>query len=158
MELARQYGTQIAFSFSDGFLVSDFGDYVRKIVIEYADLVFANELEAAAYTGIRDPQASLEKILQDCANACVTCSEKGSYIHYDGATCYVPAVATQPVDLTGAGGMYAAGVLYGLARQASPEQAAHLGARAASYVVSQMGARLPGNLHDTVHDILGQNG
>jgi sugar/nucleoside kinase (ribokinase family) len=54
--------------------------------------------------------------------------------------------------------MYAAGVLYGLARQASPEQAAHLGARAASYVVSQMGARLPGNLHDTVHDILGQNG
>ena len=80
---------------------------------------------------MRDPQASLEKIVQDCANACVT-GENGSYIHYGGETCYVPAFATQPVDLTGAGDMYAAGVLYGLSRQATPERAVQLGSRAAS--------------------------
>jgi hypothetical protein len=154
LELARQHGTRIAFSFSDGFLVSNFGAYVRQIVTEYADLVFANELEAAAYTGMRHPETSLQKILQDCANACVTCSENGSYIHYQGETCFVPAFPTHPVDLTGAGDMYAAGVLYGLARQATPERAARLGSRAASYVVRQMGARLPGTLMDTVRDIL----
>ena len=154
LELARQHGTNIAFSFSDGFLVADFGTYVKHIVTEYADLVFANELEAAAYTGMRDPEASLQKILQDCANACVTCSENGSYIHFHGETCYVPAFATQPVDLTGAGDMYAAGVLYGLAQGATPERAARLGSRTASYVVRQMGARLPGNLLETVHAIL----
>jgi sugar/nucleoside kinase (ribokinase family) len=158
LELARQHGTHVAFSFSDGFLVANFGEYVKKIVSEYADLVFANELEAAAYTGVRDPRASLEKILQDCANACVTCSENGSYIHYAGETCYVPAFATQPVDLTGAGDMYAAGVLYGLSRRAGPERAARLGSRAASYVVRQMGARLSGNLLETVHTILEQEG
>jgi sugar/nucleoside kinase (ribokinase family) len=156
LELARQHGTRIAFSFSDGFLVANFGQHVKKIVTDYADLIFANELEAAAYTGMRDPQASLEKIVQDCANACVTCSENGSYIHYGGETCYVPAFATQPVDLTGAGDMYAAGVLYGLSRQATPERAVQLGSRAASYVVRQMGARLPGTLLETVRDILGQ--
>lgn len=155
LELARQHGTKIAFSFSDGFLVANFGEYVQKIVREYADLVFANELEAAAYTGRRDPQASLERIVQDCRNACVTCSENGSYIHYEGETCYVPAFATQPVDLTGAGDMYAAGVLYGLSMQATPERAVQLGSRAASYVVSQMGARLPGNLLETVREMLG---
>ena len=106
LELARQHGTSIAFSFSDGFLVANFGEYVKKVVSEYADLIFANELEAAAYTGMRDPQASLEKIIQDCDNACVTCSENGSYIHYRGETCYVPAFATQPVDSTGAGDMF----------------------------------------------------
>ena len=158
LELARQHGTNVAFSFSDGFLVANFGEYVKEIVTDYADLVFANELEAAAYTGVRDPRASLEKILQDCDNACVTCSENGSYIHYGGETCYVPAFATQPVDLTGAGDMYAAGVLYGLSRHAGPERAARLGSRAASYVVRQMGARLPGNLLETVRDILGQEG
>jgi sugar/nucleoside kinase (ribokinase family) len=158
LELARQHRTKIAFSFSDGFLVADFGEYVKEIVCEYADLVFANELEAAAYTGMRDPQASLEKIIQDCDNACVTCSENGSYIHYLGQTCYVPAFATQPVDMTGAGDMYAAGVLYGLSRHAMPERAVQLGSRAASYVVCQMGARLPGNLLGTVHNILGQDG
>jgi hypothetical protein len=97
----------------------------------------------------------LEKILQDCKNACVTCSENGSYIHYNGETCYVPAFEAQPVDMTGAGDMYAAGVLYGICRGATPAQAARLGSQTAAYVVSQMGARLPGNLHDTVRDILG---
>ena len=158
LELARQHETKIAFSFSDGFLVADFGAYVKKIVCEYADFVFANELEAAAYTGIRDPQGSLKKIIQDCDNACVTCSEQGSYIHYLGQTCYVPAFATQPVDLTGAGDMYAAGVLYGLSRQTTPEHAVRLGSCAASCVVRQMGARLPGDLHEMVRDILGQGG
>jgi hypothetical protein len=155
LDVARQQGTRIAFSFSDGFLVANFGEYVRKIVTEYADFIFANELEAAAYSGRRDPQASLARIIQDCQNACVTCSENGSYIHYQGDTCYVPAFPTQVVDLTGAGDMYAAGVLYGLGAQASPEQAARLGARTAAYVVRQMGARLPGNLLETVQDILG---
>ncbi|MGE3536311.1 MAG: adenosine kinase [Candidatus Tectimicrobiota bacterium] len=155
MELARKHGTRIAYSFSDGFLVANFGEPLRTIVTDYADLVFANELEAAAYTGKRDPQASLAAILQDCRNACVTCSENGSYIHYNGDTQYVPAFPAQPVDLTGAGDMYAAGVLYGLARHATAEQAARLGSRAASYVVRQMGARLPGNLHATVREILG---
>jgi len=128
---------------------------VKHIVTAYADLIFANELEAAAYTGRRDPQASLARIVQDCRNACVTCSENGSYIHYGGETWYVPAFATRPVDLTGAGDMYAAGVLYGLSVHAAPERAARLGARAASYVVRQMGARLPGHLLETVQDILG---
>ena len=155
MALAKKHATRIAYSFSDGFLVANFGEPLKKIVTEYADLVFANELEAAAYTGRRDPQDSLAAILQDCRHACVTCSANGSYIHYNGETRYVPAFAAQPVDLTGAGDMYAAGVLYALSRQASPEQAARLGSRAASYVVRQMGARLPGNLHDTVREILG---
>jgi sugar/nucleoside kinase (ribokinase family) len=154
LDLARQHGTKIAYSFSDGFLVANFGEYVKQVVTEYADLVFANELEAAAYTGRRDPQASLAAIVQDCRNACVTCSENGSYIHYNGHTEFVPAFATQPVDLTGAGDMYAAGVLYGLSVQATPAQAARLGSRTASYVVRQMGARLPGNLFETVRDIL----
>jgi sugar/nucleoside kinase (ribokinase family) len=158
LELARKHGTKIAYSFSDGFLVANFGEHVKHIVTTYADLVFANELEAAAYTGRRDPQASLEAIVQDCSNACVTCSENGSYIHYNGETRYVPAYDVQPVDLTGAGDMYAAGVLYGLSVHATPERAAQLGSCAASYVVQRMGARLPGNLLETVQTIVETGG
>lgn len=155
LDLARQHGTKVAFSFSDGFLVTNFGEHIKTIVTEYADLVFANELEAAAYTGLRDPQASLARILQDCRNVCVTCSENGSYIHCGGVTHYVPAFPVQPVDMTGAGDMYAAGVMYGLATQAAPERAAQLGSKAAAQVVRQMGARLPGNLLEMVRTTLG---
>lgn len=154
LELARKHKAQVAYSFSDGFLVEAFGDHLRTIVKEYAHLVFANEVEAAAYTGMRDPEASLNAILQDCDNACVTCSENGSYIHYRGTTHFVPAFPAHTVDMTGAGDMYAAGVMYGLSTQADAERAARLGSRTASYVVSQMGARLEGNLRETVQNIL----
>jgi sugar/nucleoside kinase (ribokinase family) len=154
LDLARKHATQVAFSFSDGFLVEVFGDHLRKIVKDYADLVFANEVEAAVYTGMRDPESSLHAILQDCDNVCVTCSDKGSYIHYQGSTHFVPAFPTQAVDMTGAGDMYAAGVMYGLSTRADAERAARLGSRAASYVVSQMGARLEGGLQETVKAIL----
>ncbi len=154
LDLARKHATKVAFSFSDGFLVEAFGEHLRKIVKEYADLVFANEVEAAAYTGMRDPESSLNAILQDCDNVCVTCSDQGSYIHYQGITHFVPAFPTRAVDMTGAGDMYAAGVMYGLSTQADAERAARLGSRTASYVVSQMGARLEDNLQETVQAIL----
>ena len=48
LELARKHGTKIAYSFSDGFLVANFSEPLKQIVTTYADLVFANELEAAA--------------------------------------------------------------------------------------------------------------
>jgi sugar/nucleoside kinase (ribokinase family) len=155
MDLARKHGTKIAYSFSDGFIVEGFGDYLRRAVKDYADFVFANEIEAATYSGMRDPQASLRTILEDCASACVTCSENGAYIHYNGDTKYVPAFPAQPVDLTGAGDMFAAGVIYGVATGADPERAARLGARTAHDVVRQMGARLHGDLTPTVRAILG---
>ncbi len=154
LDLARQHATPIAFSFSDGFLVEVFGEHLRKIVKEYANLVFANEVEAAAYTGMRDPEASLNAILQDCDHACVTCSDKGSYIHYGGATHFVPAFPATAIDMTGAGDMYAAGVMYGLSVNADPERAARLGSRTASYVVGQMGARLEHDLKATAQEIL----
>ena len=154
MDLARRHGTRIAFSFSDRFVVEAFGDDLKKIVSTYADLIFANESEAEAYTGVSDPQASLAALLGECANVCVTCSERGSYVHLNGERHYVPALKTQAVDMTGAGDIYAAGVLYGISSGAAPERAARLGARVAYDVVRQMGARLEGDLTGIAEGIL----
>ena len=154
MDLARRHGSRIAFSFSDRFVVEAFGDDLKRIVSTYADLVFANESEAEAYTGVRDPQASLAALRRECANVCVTCSERGSYVHLNGEEHYVPALKTQALDMTGAGDIYAAGVLYGLSSGAAPERAARLGARVAYDVVRQMGARLEGDLTHLASDIL----
>lgn len=154
MDLARRHGTRIAFSFSDRFVVEAFGGDVKEIVSSYADLIFANESEAEAYTGMSDPQASLAALLGECANACVTCSERGSYVHLNGEQHYVPALKTRAVDMTGAGDIYAAGVLYGISSCAAPERAARMGARVAYDVVRQMGARLEGDLTGVARGIL----
>ena len=154
MDLARRHGTRIAFSFSDRFVVEAFAEDLKAIVSSYADLVFANESEAEAYTGIADPQGSLSALLQECASACVTCSERGSYVHLNGEQHYVPALETRAVDMTGAGDIYAAGVLYGVSSGAPPDRAGRLGARVAYDVVRQMGARLQGDLTGIADDIL----
>ena len=155
MDLARRHGTRIAFSFSDRFVVEAFGDDLKTIVSTYADLVFANESEAEAYTGtLPTRSASLAALLEECASACVTCSERGSYVHLNGERHYVPAPETRAVDMTGAGDIYAAGVLYGICSGAAPERAARLGARVAYDVVRQMGARLEGDLTGVASEIL----
>jgi sugar/nucleoside kinase (ribokinase family) len=46
------------------------------------------------------------------------------------------------IDTTGAGDMYAAGILYGLTNGLSWSQAGHLASHAAARIVGQMGARL----------------
>ena len=146
MEAARRMGTRVAVTFSDGFIVDAFGDSLRRAVTEYADLVFANQHEAAVYTGCREPRESIEAIRKDCERVCVTHGGEGSYVHLDGETRHVAAVPATPEDLTGAGDMYAAGILYGLTHGLTAMEAGHLGSRLAHKVVLQVGARLPGTL------------
>jgi sugar/nucleoside kinase (ribokinase family) len=59
-----------------------------------------------------------------------------------------------PVDTTGAGDLFAAGVLYGLSRDHSLREAAIIGSYCAAQVVSHMGARMPVHSHTRVSDIL----
>ena len=51
-------------------------------------------------------------------------------------------VPINAVDTTGAGDMYAGGLLYGITNGMSWRQAGHLASHAAARIVSQMGARL----------------
>ena len=146
MEAAKRAGTRIAVTFSDGFIVDAFGESLRRAVTDYADLVFANQLEAAAYTGRREPHESIEEIRKDCDRVCVTHGGEGSYVHLAGVTRHVAAYPATPEDLTGAGDMYAAGILYGLTHGLTDVESAQLGSRLAHKVVLQVGARLPGTL------------
>lgn len=150
MEAAKRAGTWVAASFSDGFVVEHAGDDLRRAVREYADLCFANEREAGAYAGVRAPEEAMGLIRRDCPNVCITLGPEGSLVAYGGVEARVPAYPATPIDLTGAGDMYAAGVLYGLTHGRDIAAAATLGAKAAHRVVLQVGARLPGVLHDLV--------
>ena len=66
------------------------------------------------------------------------------HVFNDGAieAVVVEAVSVDPVDTTGAGDMYAAGVLYGINNGMTWKQAGHLASHAAGRIVTQLGARL----------------
>jgi sugar/nucleoside kinase (ribokinase family) len=72
----------------------------------------------------------------------VTRSEKGCVVLENARMFASPAVpVARVVDTTGAGDLFAAGFLFGLARGATHEKAARLGALAAAEVISHIGAR-----------------
>jgi sugar/nucleoside kinase (ribokinase family) len=66
----------------------------------------------------------------------------------------VPGVTVEAVDTTGAGDSFAGGVLAGLTRGLSLNQAAALGTYAGARVVSAYGPRLAESLDDQIDRIL----
>jgi sugar/nucleoside kinase (ribokinase family) len=143
MELARRHQVRIAFSFSDAWLVGRFRDDFSRLLTEYVDLLFLNERESEEITGFQDPQMAVRQIASRVDSVCLTCGGAGAIIAHDGGVRVTPALTmSKVVDTTGAGDLFAAGVLRGLTLGFDMTTSAMIGARAAAAIVTKVGARL----------------
>ncbi len=142
VSLAQASGRQVALSLSDGFCVDRHRAEFLELIKPGVDILFANESEITALYETTDFEVAAEKVSKDTKFAALTRGSQGSVILADGNRHIIPAapVATV-VDTTGAGDLYAAGVLYGLAANLGYETAGRLGSLAAGEVISHLGAR-----------------
>jgi sugar/nucleoside kinase (ribokinase family) len=141
--VAHKAGRQVALTLSDAFCVDRWrAEFLHLLRSGTVDLLFANEAELASLYETEDFDTALASLRTDARRAVVTRSAKGCVIIEADETVAVPAVPVERVvDSTGAGDLFAAGYLVGLARGYSSEHAARLGALAASEVISHLGAR-----------------
>ena len=146
IELAKANHVKVALTISDPFLVNLCREQFKELIEGPVDLLFCNEEEAKALTDLEDPIHCAHAIHKHCENVALTLGKKGSIIMHQGETLPIEGVETDAIDTTGAGDMYAAGVLYGITNNLSWQKSGHLGSHAAGMVVSQLGARLPGEL------------
>ncbi len=140
--IAAKAGRQVALTLSDPFCVdrhrAEFLDLVRNSV----DILFANEAEITSLYETSSFDEAARRAQADTRLAALTRSEKGSVVLSDGTAITIPAAPVdEVVDTTGAGDLYAAGFLYGLARGLPVETAGRLGSLAAAEVISHVGAR-----------------
>lgn len=142
IELAKKHGVKVAFTVSDPFLIRLFRDQFWDLIRGPVDLLFCNLEEARALTEKEDPVECAHAIHQHAENVALTMSGEGSLIMHRGEAIPVQASPVHAIDTTGAGDMYAAGLLYGITNGLTWKQAGHLASQAAGRVVSQMGARL----------------
>jgi sugar/nucleoside kinase (ribokinase family) len=142
IEIAKQRRVKVALTISDPFVVNLQRDLFWQLIEGPVDLLFANLEEARALTGDHDPIEAARKIHRHATNVALTLGKDGSILMHGDQVFPIEGVETTAVDTTGAGDMYAAGVLYGLTHGMSWKQAGRLGSHAASRIVSQMGARL----------------
>jgi len=142
IELAKKHGVKVAFTVSDPFLIGLYRELFWKLIAESVDLLFCNLEEARSLTGLQDPVDCAQKIHHHAADVCLTLGEEGSLLLHGGTLTPIEGVPVTALDTTGAGDMYAGGILYGLTNGLSWRQSGHLASHAAARVVSQLGARL----------------
>ncbi|MGH8999764.1 MAG: adenosine kinase [Acidimicrobiia bacterium] len=141
-EASRRAGRRVALTLSDPSWLGLHRDAFDSL-LDGADVLFANEAEALAFTGAGDVDGALALLRGRCPVVTVTLSERGALVA--GPSGEPEAVPAHPVervvDTTGAGDLYAAGFLFGLAREEPLRRCAELGALAASEVISHDGGR-----------------
>jgi adenosine kinase len=141
--LAHQAGRKVAITLSDSFCVDRFRDEFKELMKTGAlDIVFANQHEVLSLYQTSDFDTAVSALQADVPLAVVTMGASGSMAITRERRVRVPAAPVdRVVDLTGAGDLYAAGFLFGLARGEALEECARLGSLAAAEVISHVGAR-----------------
>jgi sugar/nucleoside kinase (ribokinase family) len=147
--IAAKAGRQVALTLSDPFCVDRHRAEFRELIRSNVDILFANEAEITALYQTDSFEDAARQAQADTRLAALTRSEKGSVILSEGTSIAIAAApVARVVDTTGAGDLYAAGLLFGIARGLGLETAGRLGSMAAAEVISHMGARPETSLRD----------
>ena len=140
--IARGAGRKVALTLSDSFCVHRYKDEFKALIRDHIDILFANESEIEALYDSRDIAAAAADLAARLDIAAITMSEKGSLIASGTERVRVPAAPIDTlVDTTGAGDLYAAGLLYGFSRHLPFAECGRLGSIAAAEVIQHYGAR-----------------
>jgi sugar/nucleoside kinase (ribokinase family) len=153
-EQSQRLGVRTAFTFSDGFLIDRFADDFRKIIADYADIVFCNQDEAHHFFQTDDLNECISKLGQACDLAFITCSEHGCHVIENGASKHVHGFPVKAIDTVGAGDAFAGGVLFGLTHGMSPTESARWGNYFASRVVEHLGPRLESSMQEHLQSVI----
>jgi sugar/nucleoside kinase (ribokinase family) len=154
--VAHDAGRSVAVTLSDTFCVERHRDAFLELVDGNVDLLFANEAEILALYGTDDFEHAARSVRHQGAVAALTRSERGSVVVTGDDHFEVPAHPVESVvDTTGAGDLYAAGFLHGVATGRDLRTCAALGAVAAAEVISHVGARPEVSLADLAAPLLG---
>jgi len=141
-QIAVEHHVATALTLSDVSMINFCRAGLEAMMGDGLDYLFANEEEAQTWSGTTDLDAIISQLSKLATTVCLTRGPKGSIVIEGAQRIEVPAVPTKAVDTNGAGDMFAGAFLYGITHGQSAAQAAALGNRAASAVVSQHGNRL----------------
>jgi sugar/nucleoside kinase (ribokinase family) len=148
-EIAKSKGMKVALDLASYNVVEaklkDFRDLIEK----YADIIFANEEEAKAFTAM-EPEFALKQIAELSEIAVVKVGKEGSWIKRGEEILKVGTMEVNCIDTTGAGDLYASGFLFGYANDLSLDNCGLLGSLLAGHVISITGARMDDQMWEDI--------
>jgi sugar/nucleoside kinase (ribokinase family) len=144
LECAKEAGCTISLDLASFEVVNATKAILPELLKEYVDIVFANEEEGAAFTGLEnDYPAMALQLASLCEIAAVKVGAHGSYVAQgDWVEKVEPMHAARVVDTTGAGDLWAAGFLYGWSLKRPITECAKIGSILGAAVVQVPGSVL----------------
>lgn len=141
LKVAKENGLLVSIDMASFNIVEANIDFLDRIIHEYVDIVFANEDEAMSLTRLK-PEQALDAIAEMCSIAIVKLGAQGSLIKTGDRVIRIDAVPANSIDTTGAGDIYASGVLYALSKNYDLEVGGKIGSLLAGKVVEVVGAKI----------------
>ncbi|MCD4745731.1 MAG: adenosine kinase [Bacteroidales bacterium] len=139
--LAKKNNLIISLDLASYNVVEENLEFLKSVISEYVDIVFANEEEAKAFTG-KEPKDALNEIAKICEIAIVKIGENGSLIKHKNKIYEIGILNAKCIDTTGAGDLYAAGFLYGLINNFSIEKCGKIGSVLSGKVIEVIGSKM----------------
>ncbi len=141
VEYAKRHGTALALGLADPFVVERHYGTIFALLPEL-DLLFSNQDEIRALTGESSVEGAVRAAQQGELVVAVTRSADGATIASRDELVSVPAISVpRVVDVTGAGDLFAAGMLHGVISGLTLGECATRGAICAAEIISHVGAR-----------------
>ena len=131
-------------------VVEESRDFLLELINNYVDIVFANEQEAFALTGM-EPESALHYLAERCDIAVVKVGAKGAFIQRGNEVVTVPPMKANVVDTTGAGDMWAAGFLAGFVKGENLQKCGMMGAVVAKNIIEVVGAKMDEARWEKIH-------
>jgi sugar/nucleoside kinase (ribokinase family) len=147
--MAKSAGLTIALDLASYNVVEANQEILNELVDNYIDIIFANEEEAKAFTGMQ-PDEALGNLAGRCDIAVVKVGKEGAYVQQGKQKWHIPAVESTVIDTTGAGDYFAAGFLAGLANGNNLGKCGVIGSIMAGEIIKVIGAELGESAYDEI--------
>ncbi|MDD2284834.1 MAG: adenosine kinase [Paludibacter sp.] len=141
VKMAKEAGLLVSVDLASYNVVEANLEFLKSIIVDYVDVVFANEEEAKAFTG-KEPEEALIQIAEHAYIAVVKIGKDGSFVRSGDAQHTIKPYQAECIDTTGAGDLYAAGFLYGMTIGLTLDKCGLIGSFVSSQVVEVLGAKM----------------
>jgi len=153
VEMAKKNNMIVSLDLASYNVVEENFEFLKSIIKDYVDIVFANEEEAKAFTG-KEPEHAVDIISENCEIAVVKIGEKGSLIKQKDNFCKIGIIPVNSVDTTGAGDLYASGFIYGLTKGFSLNQCGKIGSVLSEKVIGVIGSKMDADKWIKINNIV----
>lgn len=141
VDMAHAAGVKVCLDLASYNIIMEDHAFFEHLLTK-TDIVFANEEESLAMTGL-EPEAALDALAEVCEIAVVKIGARGAMARRGNERASVPAVVVpEVVDTTAAGDFFAGGFLFALADGCNLETALRQGAHCSSEVIQVIGTKL----------------